>query len=765
MSMNPINDILSVYVEEVFKPQLGKSSPAPAAAPQKKASTNSVPGDAAVKRIRQAVYDIRYRARREDIPLPQAYSQYMSHTSMNAVEKNSVRDKLGMGPGGGSSVKEEVVQKKYQVRVTPKKGFGNSYVRYATDKKIERLRSNPQISSVEKTKYGTPYEGERKKGEQTSAALQHKPEEKKAKKDYDGDGKLETSKQEWKGSRDNAIKKAMGVSKESVEVPTGDLKSLVKKALKRVDSNVSGFVNGDDSSDKTMGVFIPSPDGKKKVYGTRLKEGFSNWRDDLNEVVDDDILAKSQKEIKEKKVNNKIIINPQLGEEVQLLESVELSEEYVDQIINLASQYFYSEGYDEKDINVIIEGMGYDQFVDFVFDIGNTFFLDEAAYQGELLTSKGKARKNPKTSAAKGASTPVAHTSSSAEKKKPEEKKSSPGQLSIDFNKKPTPPGQQKVKDAVGGAVKKASSPEAKKAVGKAVKGAADTAARAALSAWKGHKAAMQKKKEGGSVAKQVGAGLGAAAGAFFKKGKEHLKNSYQFTDWLDYIISERCDISDWTINDLYEQYKLNEAIYGQSEKLNEKAVSQNQQQLAGMALKYLDGDMPDASDAVKKMAKMGRTELRKFAKTKHKGLPEVKEAIVDQPGSADNQVRDTQDDTVRRQQLKKKEELLRKQQALERQRIMLQKAGRLPVNSGYEPEGDLVKETKKPSALDIVRQQVIAKHGAASIMGTPEQKAAAEKRAKESAKKPQPKPKKRYEDDVYSKDGLGGIRGYRSGD
>lgn len=371
--------------------------------------------------------------------------------------------------------------------------------------------------------------------------------------------------------------------------------------------------------------------GGKKKKSKGMKEGFSNWRQDLSEVIDTINNKEKNDKIVEKNVNNKIIINPNIGEDVQFLESIELSEEYIDQIINLASQYFYSEGYDEDSVNVIAEGMGYDQFVDFIFDIGNTFFLDEAAYQGELLTAKGAARKNPKTSAAKGASTPVSHTPSKPKEDKPEKKKTSPEQLSIDYNKKPTPPGQQRVKDAVGNAVKKATSPEAKKAVGGAVKGAANTAARAALSAWKGHKAAMKKKEEGGSVAQQVGAGLGAAAGAFFKKGKSHLKDSYEFTDWLNYIVSEGCDISELTINDLYKQYKLNEAIYGQSKKLDEKAVSQNQQQLAAMAIEYLDGDMPDASDAVKQMAKMGRKELKKFAKTKHKGLPEKVKESMDQ--------------------------------------------------------------------------------------------------------------------------------------
>ena len=64
---------------------------------------------------------------------------------------------------------------------------------------------------------------------------------------------------------------------------------------------------------------------------------------------------------------------------------------------------------------------------------------------------------------------------------------------------------------------------------------------------------------------------------------------------------------------------------------LQEKAVSENQQQLAGMALSYLRGEMDDASEEVKKMAKMGEKKLRDFAKTKHEGLPEkVEEAKCD---------------------------------------------------------------------------------------------------------------------------------------
>ena len=47
-----------------------------------------------------------------------------------------------------------------------------------------------------------------------------------------------------------------------------------------------------------------------------MKESFSNWRTDLSEVMTDDI---DSKPVKEKKINNKIKINPKLGEAVEAL--------------------------------------------------------------------------------------------------------------------------------------------------------------------------------------------------------------------------------------------------------------------------------------------------------------------------------------------------------------------------------------------------------------------------------------------------------------
>ena len=186
----------------------GESAPAPAPKSEGKPSGEKKEAgateEAESKRIRQAVYDIRYRARREEIDLRQAFSQYMQNSGLSQAERTAIRGKLFGKEGGGVSekfsdagqlVSDNVAEafqkvfedagpeKKYKVRVTDKK-TGRSYIRYATRAKITELRSNPNIQSVEMTEHGEPYEGGRTSDPNAS---------KKAKKDYDGDGKKESS--------------------------------------------------------------------------------------------------------------------------------------------------------------------------------------------------------------------------------------------------------------------------------------------------------------------------------------------------------------------------------------------------------------------------------------------------------------------------------------------------------------------------------------------------------------------------------------------
>ena len=160
--------------------------------------------EASAKRIRQAVYDIRYRAKKDKITLQASYNSYMGNSNLNAKEKKIVKERL-FGKEGGS-VKEqfsvgadgwalddlatalgktfvesdeieelsylrqldEEDEKKYKVRVTDMNG--KSYIRLATRKKITELRANANIKSVEMTEHGDIVGGERSRGEKTAKA-------------------------------------------------------------------------------------------------------------------------------------------------------------------------------------------------------------------------------------------------------------------------------------------------------------------------------------------------------------------------------------------------------------------------------------------------------------------------------------------------------------------------------------------------------------------------------------------------------------------
>ena len=104
------------------------------------------------------------------------------------------------------------------------------------------------------------------------------------------------------------------------EVPSdgpGTLKKLVKKATKRIDADVDGDVDTKDPKFTDTGEFIPDTEGRKKKIRFKFESAapFHSWRDEIREVVDvpssepqtDDMM---DKEVKEKKVKNKVIINP-----------------------------------------------------------------------------------------------------------------------------------------------------------------------------------------------------------------------------------------------------------------------------------------------------------------------------------------------------------------------------------------------------------------------------------------------------------------------
>jgi len=217
-------------------------------AAQKPAAGKEKPQDPE-KKVKQAVYDIRYRARREEVPLRTAYSQYMSNSGLGGNERTIVKKKLfGDGPMKEnfvaeveSEAKEALANtlvkvfvgedltspKKYKVRVTDKSG--KSYVRMADRSKITELRGNSNIESVEMTDHGEPYEGERRKGKQTARAKGGGLDPVgKEDSDIDNDGDVDKS-DSYLRNRRKAIAKAMRKEEfiaDAVEEEDGKKKKL-----------------------------------------------------------------------------------------------------------------------------------------------------------------------------------------------------------------------------------------------------------------------------------------------------------------------------------------------------------------------------------------------------------------------------------------------------------------------------------------------------------------------------------------------------------
>lgn len=286
MSMNPIADAHSVYIEEVLKPQLApklKSAPKP---------ESDLDGDGDVdsfeKKVRQLIYDVRHLMRKNNIPVEKAFQTRVSKTNYGPDVVKAAKEKMGIKVGG-TPVSEETEggEKLYKIIIRYKNG--TSYRKRTSQSEINRLRSNPNVSSVEKTEYANEL-------------------------DY----------------ADKKTKKLDPVGKEDSR---GDVDNDNIPASR--DKNDQYILKRRDAIGKAI--------RQKRTHG--LKESFSNWREDLCEVIDDEISSKKKNEVKEmpKNKKNKVVICPSLNENIHLIESVELSEEYLNETINIATEFFYKD--------------------------------------------------------------------------------------------------------------------------------------------------------------------------------------------------------------------------------------------------------------------------------------------------------------------------------------------------------------------------------------------------------------------------------------
>ena len=238
--MNP------AQVQKAYMSQLAKS-PAPPAV--KSRAKQMLMGEDYKKDLGKLVSDCAASA---------LYKVFVEHHQKDADGK--VIEHEDTTPSSVEEINEE--EKSYKVRVTDKK-TSNSYVRMATRSKIAELRSNPNISSVEMTEYGSPTKSEKYKGKQTARAKQGLDPVGKEDSDVNNDGKVNSS-DKYLMKRRKAIGKAM--SKEEYSWRDG-FAELIEKNDKEKKITGEGVNNK-----KLIKVF---PDDVKEMYGSAAGTGAS----------------------------------------------------------------------------------------------------------------------------------------------------------------------------------------------------------------------------------------------------------------------------------------------------------------------------------------------------------------------------------------------------------------------------------------------------------------------------------------------------------
>jgi hypothetical protein len=608
------SDLHQAYLEEVFTPKLGK--PGASTPPEKKSTSPAdLDGDGDVdtfeKKVRQFIYDVRHLMRSNNIPVERAFQIRSSKTNYGADVVKAAKEKLGIKAGSTAPVSEESER---MVTVTVNYKNGTTDRRNVPYSEVRLLRTRPTVRSVEissnKVSYpgaGEKYEKKYGKGGKNTVG------------DLDKDGTKEPNKHEYAGVKDNAIKKSMSK--------------------------------------------------KSKLKGYGVSEGFSNWRQDLKEVsgVDDEITSRDKKQVKENpKVNNKSIIkiNPVYNEEVeilggQIIEAFELDEEYIDNAINIATEFFYNCGLNENGVDIVIEELGEERFAEFVFDMAEEYTLTEeraarkrkggksyeevkAEIDAKEAAKKEKAGKKITADKAKKA------TETAKKEQAPSSEKSSEGKKEGIFGR--IKKGIEAHKEATRKTAETIN--KVKTGVSKALNDVADSklAQRGRIEVKKGLR---RQQKAIDKVAPAVGKAAGRAAANVpairntFNAGKKvGAALREDFEDWVNNLIEEGYDLSEWTTEELYEEYGY----------LCEKAESEQQQKLFGLSLSVKRGETPrsEASPEVLKIVNtMPEKKIRDFAKTKHAGIPKkVEESISSISGREDKSPTTTkrQRDAVKKQ-------------------------------------------------------------------------------------------------------------------
>lgn len=309
----------STYLGEVLTPQIVPKFQTS----QKSLGDRDMNDDGEVdsfeKNVRQFIYDVRHLMKKNNIPVERAFQIRSANTKYGSGVIKAAKEKLGIKIASASTVDEENLSeynttKLYTVVINYKNGTTSRERK--SHEQISRLRTNPNVSSVEKTEYAP------------------------------------------------------------------NLKKAFKSRLDPV-GREDGDVNNDGVEDKTDDYLLNRRSAIGKAIKKReVREGFSNWRQELFEVIDDEIESKEQNQVKEKKVTNKVTIGPSIDETVRklggsLISTKDITEKFLSKKIKNASNYFYEHNLNEYGVKILIDKLGIDEFYNFIDDISHGHTLME----------------------------------------------------------------------------------------------------------------------------------------------------------------------------------------------------------------------------------------------------------------------------------------------------------------------------------------------------------------------------------------------------
>ena len=410
--------------------------------------------------------------------------------------------------------------------------------------------------------------------------------------------------------------------------------------------------------------------GKAINKNKKVEEGFSNWRNDLIEVIEPERLPSKMKEGKVDNYSGKnkcVTINPEVTEQVQIIESVELTEEYINETVYGAVDYFMAEGLNDEGVEILIDELGLDEFVSFVFEIGNEVLTEART----LLGKKKNPQKLPKGTAPTQATKAAVAKYGTTRKFKSSStsgvvKKNRPATKAVEKAKE-TQPSKKPIRDAI---------------------------ARGVFGAVKAYQAGMKRHQAAMSAAKETGKTIAKAAAVTHEAGRRAGQSAagQAIKKAGGAVIKAGVEKAKKDIKSLKKESFI----------LDEKAESEQQQKLFGLALSVKRGETPrsEASAEVLKIVDgMSEKKIRDFAKTKHEGIPKKVEEDL-QPTTPQQVAALQQLTTAQKKVTAANQQALRKEKSSIKkpvkdtnylsQQLIKSKSN---VNAGYELEGDLVNE------------------------------------------------------------------------